>query len=205
VQGYETATIEAGGASPLQLTVEMAQVLSRLGDDYTRKGFFFHRHVRTLGEDFEKVRETLEAPPKLGLYFPFQDYPTRDYMRVFHAAALKRNPQVSTAQAHRLLAREELGSYLELAVGRVTFGMFNDPMAFILAYGELSRRVMSKPIGNPVRLGDRHVQITYEDPIGSLPYALGALEGIIMAFKMHPRVTIKPTPTGTLFDLRWDL
>jgi uncharacterized protein (TIGR02265 family) len=201
----QSTTIEAATTSPLMLPVEMAEVLARLGDDYTRKGFFFSRHVRTLGDDFEAVRATLEAPPKLGLYFPFQDYPTRDYMRVFHAAALKRHPQVSTAEAHRLLAREELGSYLELAVGRVTFGMFSDPMAFIIAYDELARRVMSKPIGRTTRLGDRHVQVAYEDPIGCLPYALGALEGIIMAFKMHPRVTVKETAKGTVFDLRWDV
>jgi uncharacterized protein (TIGR02265 family) len=198
-------TIESGVSQPLRVSVDMDDVLSRLGDDYARKGFWFHRHVRILGDDFEAVRATLEAPPRLGMYFPFQDYPTRDYMRVFHAAAMKRFPTAPPAQAHRLLGREEMGSYLELAVGRVTFGMFTDPMTLFLGWGELARRVMSKPIGVPTRMGDRHVRVVYEDPIGCLPYALGALEGIVMAFKLHPRISVKTLGTTTIFDVRWDV
>lgn len=202
MQLYEV-TIESAASQPLRTSVDLEEVLSRLGDDYTRKGFFFLRHVRALGEDFAAL--TLEAPPKLGMYFPFQDYPTRDYLRVFHAAALKRYPTMPAAQAHRLLGREEIGSFLELAVGRVTFGMFNDPMTFFLAYGEIDRRMMSKPIGTPLKIGERHVRVTYDDPIGSLPYTLGALEGVVMSFKLHPRISVRTSGDQSVFDVRWDV
>jgi uncharacterized protein (TIGR02265 family) len=198
-------SIDGTPSTPLHDDVDLAVVVSRLGADYTRKGFFFHRHIKTLGEAFEAVRPTLEAPPRLGVFLPFTDYPTRDYMRVFHHAARTRFPNVAASQAYRVLAREEIASYLELAVGRVSFGMFGDPMMLFLAWSEFAQRLSSRPIGVAHKRGERHVRIEYEDPIGSIPYALGVFEGIVLAYKQHPRVTATEDGARTTFDIRWDL
>lgn len=197
--------IDSTPSIPLIEDVELANVLSKIGDDYTRKGFFFHRHVKTLGSDFDSIRATLEEPPRLGVYVPFNDYPTRDYMRVFHHAARMRHPNVASSQAYRLLAREEIASYLELSVGRVSFGMFGDPMNLFLAWSEFAKRLSSRPVGVAHKVHERHVRIEYNDPIGSLPYAMGVFEGIVLAFKLHPRVSAREDEPKTTFDIRWDV
>jgi len=197
--------IDSTPSMPLIDDVELPAVLSRLAEDYTRKGFFFHRHVKTLGPAFDALRPTLEDPPLLGVYLPFADYKTRDYMRVFHHAARARFPGVAVAQAYRLHGRDELASYLELAVGRVAFGMFGDPMMMFLAWSELGQRVMARPYGIAHRVHDRHVRVEYTDSIGSLPYAVGVFEGIVLAFKLHPRVSVRVEGEKTTFDIKWDV
>jgi len=197
--------IDSRASFPLVEDIELHDVLARLRDDYTRKGFFFQKHLKTLGAAFEAIKTTLEHPPRLGVYVPFNDYPTRDYMRIFHCAARTRFPNVAAAQSYRLLAREELSSWLELTVGRVSFGMFSDPMMLFLAWSEVSKRVMSHPFGVATKVSDRQVRIVYEDPIGSIPYAIGVFEGIVLAYKLHPRVAAREDGDRTSFDIRWDV
>ncbi len=197
--------IDSTPSTPLLDDVELSEVLASIGDDYTRKGFFFHRHLKTLGAAFDALRPTLEDPPRLGVYLPFGDYKTRDYMRVFHHAARTRFPKLSAAQAYRLLARDEITSYLDLAVGRVAFGMFGDPMTLLVAWSEFAKRLANRPAGVAQKMGERHVRIEYADPIGSIPYAVGVFEGIVLAYKQHPRVSARVDGERSIFDIRWDV
>jgi len=197
--------IDSTPSMPLIEDVELANVLARTGDDYKRKGFFFHRHVKAVGASFESIRATLEEPPRLGVYLPFNDYPARDYMRLFHHAARTRYPSLAPAQAYRLLGREEIGTYLELSVGRVSFGMFGGPMAAFLAWSELAKRLVNRPVGVAHRVHDRHVRIEFTDPVSSLPYGVGVFEGIVLAYNLHPRVAVREEADRTTFDIRWDV
>lgn len=181
----------------------LAEGLARIGDDYTRKGFFFRKLVRALGDRFAEVKHELEAPPALGTYLPFVDYPSRDYFRLIDATARVRFPSLSMAEAHRRFGREELGAFLELVVARVSFTAFDDPMAVFTAYSEISRRVMSRPHGVARKVGERHAQVEYRDPVGSVPYGIGVFEGVVLAFKLHPRVSVTQEPSLLRYDVRW--
>ncbi len=195
--------IETSAGVPFTDEVRLDDVLADVGDDYRRKGLLFRRHVRALGAGFEALRPSLEAPPALGLYLPFHDYPTRDYLRVFDVVARRKHPGVASAQAWRLEARNELQGFLGQAIGRITWSLFDDPRGPLVRYPQLSRMVLTKPIGVPDVIDERRVRIEYQDPIGSLAYAVGVFEGIVLSFRQHPRVTVELDGPRTTFDVRW--
>ena len=197
------ARIETSAGVPFIDEVRLDHVLAEVGDDYRRKGLLFLRHVRALGARFDALKPSLEAPPGLGVYLPFQDYPTRDYLRIFDLVARQRHPDVSSAQAWRLEARSELQGFLGQPIGRVTWSLFDDPRGPLVRYPQLSRMVLTKPVGVPRVLDERRVRIEYQDPIGSLAYAVGVFEGIVLSFRQHPRVTVEIDGPRTAFDVRW--
>jgi uncharacterized protein (TIGR02265 family) len=184
--------------------IELAAVLAKVGDDYKRKGLLFLTQIRALGDDFALVKPTLEEPPAL-FYNPMHDYPTRDYFRVFDRAARKQFPQVGSAEAYRRQARREIVSFLEVPIGRVTWHLCDGPAQLFERYAQLSKMIVTKPIGVPERVADRRVRITYRDPIGSWHYALGICEAIVQGFKLQPRVTVELEGERTVLDVRWDL
>src|SRR5262245_58237229 len=57
-------------------------IAAQIPKTYVVKGMFFSGHVATLGEAFPTITSTLIAPPRLGRYVPFSDYPQSDYLRV---------------------------------------------------------------------------------------------------------------------------
>lgn len=204
-QSTRIISYETTPSVPLTGDVPLSEALARIGDDYSRKGFFFRKHVRTLGEGFPELRAKLEAPPALGTYLPFVDYPSRDYFRVLDAAARVRFPGMPLAEAHRRFGREELGAFLELVVARVTFASFDDPMAVFVGYAEISKRVMSRPHGTARKMGERWARVEYTDPVGSVPYGIGVFEGVALAFKQHPRVSVTIDGPLLRYDVRWAL
>jgi len=200
-----TVSYETTASVPLTGDVPLAEVLGRIGDDYSRKGFFFRRHVRVLGEEFHALREELEAPPVLGTYLPFADYPTRDYFRVIDRAARLQFPGLAMAEAHRRFGREELGSFLEQVIARVAWSAFDDPMAVFVGYAELAKRVMTRPHGHAKKIGERHARVEYHDSLGSIPYGIGVFEGVVLAFKQHPRIAVTFDGSVLRYDVRWTL
>lgn len=204
-ESTRVVSFETTASVPLTGDVPLSEVLARVGDDYTRKGFFFRKHVRALGEGFPDLRPKLDAPPALGTYVPFADYPSRDYFRVLDAAARLRFPQLPMAEAHRRFGREELGAFLEFVVARVAWASFDDPMAVFVGYTEISRRVMSRPHGHAKKMGERWARVEYTDPVGSVPYGVGVFEGVVLAFKQHPRVAVSFEGDRLRYDVRWTL
>lgn len=199
------ATFETTAGVAMTGDLPLAEVLSRLSESNTRKGFFFRKHLRTLGDGYAELRPQLETPPALGTYLPFVDYSSRDYFRILDAAARLRFPGLSMAEAHRRLGREELGSFLEQVVARVAWSSFDDPMAVFGAWAELSKRVMSKPHGEATKIGERHARLEYDEPVASIPYGIGVFEGIVLAFKQHPRITVTHHGSLVRYDIRWAL
>lgn len=197
--------IEASAGVPFKDEIRLDEVLSHVGDDYQRKGLLFLRHVRALGARFDALKPSLESAPALGLYLPFHDYPTRDYMRIFDVVARLRHPGVPSAQAWRLEARTELQGFLGQAIGRITWSLFDDPRGALVRYGQLSRMVLTKPIGVPHVVDERRVRVEYADPIGSIAYGIGIFEGIVLSFGQHPRVTVEIDGPRTVFDVRWSV
>jgi len=78
-------------------------------------------------------------------------------------------------------------------------------MMLFLAWSEIAKRVMSHPLGVAHKLGERHVRIEYDEPIGSIPYAVGVFDGIVLAYKLHPRVSVRTDGDRSMFDIRWDV
>lgn len=195
---------DTAAAIPLADEVDLQDVLRNVGDDYHRKGLLFLRHVRALGDEFRAVRETLEAPPSR-FYVPFTDYPTRDYFRIFDVVARRNHKAVSSGEAWRRQARAEIGSIVEIPLGRLTWHLFDSPMQVFEKYAQLSRMVATRPIAESMAMGDRRIRVTYREPIGSMHYGLGICEGIVLGFRLHPRITVTVDEAETSYDVRWDV
>lgn len=204
-ESARSVSFETTASIPLTGDVPLSEVLARLQADNTRKGFFFRKHMRTLGDGFGDLRPRLEAPPALGTYLPFVDYSSRDYFRILDAAARIQFPNLPMAEAHRRFGRAELGSFLEQVVARVAWSTFDDPMAVFNAWSELAKRVMSKPHGEPTKIGERHARMEYTEPVASIPYGIGVFEGIVLAFKQHPRIAVTQHGPLVRYDIRWAL
>ncbi|MGZ5967785.1 MAG: DUF2378 family protein [Polyangiales bacterium] len=194
--------VETSASKTLDGEVDLDAVLANVGDDYKRKGLLFLNQVRAIGEEFALVKPTLEEPPAR-FYIPFHDYPTRDYFRIFARAARKKFPNLPSAEAWRRQGRAEIATFVEVPIGRVTWALFDGPAQVFERYMQLSKMIVTKPIGIPERLGDNRVRITYPDPIGSWQYALGLIEAIVQGFRLHPRVVVEMEGKQTVFDIRW--
>jgi uncharacterized protein (TIGR02265 family) len=188
---------------PLQGDVDLEQTIENIPPDFSTKGMFFMRYVAALGAEWEPLLPSLVAPAKHGRYHAFENYPLRDYVRVFDRVARARFPG-STREAFRLLARGEVEVFAESTLGKVTFSLVREPGALLLRFPDLFKMVTRASECSGERLGPRRVVVTYPRYHGAYEQALGLLEGLVQSFEEEPRVEITLEPDRrTVFEVAW--
>jgi len=164
---------------------------------------FFTRYVAALGAEWEELLPSLTEPAKHGRYHAFENYPLRDYVRVFDRVARARFPG-STREAFRLLARGEVEVFTESTLGKVTFALLRDPGATLMRFPDLFRIMTRASDLSARRVGDRQVVVTYPRYHGAGEQALGLVEGLVQSFDEEPRVEVTSGPDRRLvFDVTW--
>jgi hypothetical protein len=197
-------TISPG--DPLPAKPDLDARLAETPANATIKGTFLQRLVDLVGD---VSRVPLDAPPRLGRYLPFGDYPTKDFRRLLLAAARKKYPSLHISEAVRRMQRDNLAIFASSTLGSVTMSMLGSIEAALgkmpTAYG----LVMSKPVlvrATPIDEGGRPaVRIFYESYLGWLDSGeIGSVEGVVQYFGATPRIEAELANhhTGT-FVVRW--
>lgn len=169
------------------------------------KGMFFNRHVAQLGPDFAKVVAALEAPPRIGRYVPFSDYPQSDYMRVTAAVALKVYPRLGLREAMRRLGRDDFSVFGESTVGKVILAVVGDATTALLKTPAI---YMKMAPGDWTVTGEEleggGVCIEFFPSYGAWEYQLGQLEGVVLKYGVSPTTTVSDLPGPRLrFEVRF--
>ncbi|MCA9584143.1 MAG: DUF2378 family protein [Myxococcales bacterium] len=187
---------------PLRGDVAIAQVLAEIPDDHALKGMFFRRYVDALGAELDVLLPTLDAPPRLGRYMPFSTYPLADYLRLFDRVARSRYAGFGVREAYRMLARSEVEVFVASTLGRVTFSLLQDPAAALLKYPESFGVLAFGPKVRAERAGEG-VCVVFEPYRGALEYAIGVLEGLVLAFDQEPALEIEHGDARTELLVTW--
>ena len=181
-----TTTFDA----PLEGNLDIDAAVAELPDDYVLKGMFFGRFVTALGDEWGRAQRSLEAPPERGRYHAFESYPMGDYLRLLFEVGRVRFGSRSTREAVRLLARGEVDVFADSTLGKVTFAMLRDPAAALTRYPDAVGILGQGPTIEARRVGDRLVRVTYPKYFGAIEYAVGVLEGLVLAFEEKPRLDL---------------
>ncbi len=188
---------------PLQGDIDLATTVANLPADFTTKGMFFTRYVAALGAEWEELLPTLTAPAKHGKYHAFENYPMRDYVRVFDRVARARFPG-STREAFRLLARGEVEVFAQSTLGKVTFSLLRDARATLLRFPDVFRMVTRASEVSAQPRGDRRVVITFPRYHGAYEQGLGLVEGAVQIYDDEPRVDVAiDADRRVVFDVTW--
>lgn len=190
---------------PLAGEVDLDAGLARIPEGHAIKGMLFHSLVATLGAPaLAELEPALLAPPRLGRYLPFSDYPLRDYSRLSHAVAAKRYPRASLAQGVRLVARSDLETFRQSKMGSVVVALAPEFHDVYLKYPQLLPSVIRGPAASSERTGERAVRVVYREMYSPYYYLLGALEGIAAFFRQSLAADIEADDRGRItFDLSW--
>lgn len=184
-------------------TLDVEGIARGIPRSYVVKGMFFSGLVSALGEEFNRVAAMLVAPPRLGRYVPFSDYPQSDYLRVSARVAQKTYPQLSIREALRRLGRRDYDVFAASTFGKVILSVVGDaqtalhkiPMIYMkVAPGDWT--VTSEQI-------DPHtVRLEFAPSYGTWEYQLGQIEGVVMNFRASPTIIVSEIPDRRLrFDV----
>jgi len=172
---------------------------------YVVKGMFFLRLAQELGDDFAKVASRLDAPPRLGRYVPFSDYPQSDYLRVSAAAAQKSYPGVGLREALRRLGRSDYGGFAGSTVGKVILAVVGDARSALMKTPFIYMK-MAPGDWNVTgeELDAQTVRIEFAPVYGTWEYQVGQLEGVVLNYGRTPMITVSELPARKLrFDIRY--
>lgn len=182
---------------------DVEETVRAMPSDHCVKGMFFARLSQQLGDGWRDIHSTLERPPKHGRYVPFTDYPQRDYVRLYAAAARKRFPALPLRESIRRLARNDIDVFADSMVGGVMLAMVGDARSALaklpLAYAATLRSSMKLRVEQL----DDGVRITFDPHFGRWEYQLGQIEGVIAAFGTRSRIATSERGTARVFEVRW--
>ncbi len=179
-------------------------VLSRMPRTHLLKGMFFSRHLEAVRGQWETLKGSLVAPPRLGRYIPFADYPLLDYVRVTQAAAASRHPDVGAREAARRLARDDITAFGESTIGGVMLSLVRDPGGILMKFPDAYARVLTGSTVRTTRTASGGVRLEWREHYGVSEYTLGQLEGAVMHYGKSPHVVgDHPTPDFAWFEVSW--
>ena len=185
--------------------VDAAAVRLKIPERHRMRGLFFTRCLEATRDQWSALEPKLIKPPSRGVYQSFAEYPTRDYFLIYDAAARATFKEQNGAEAHRRYARDEVRSFSSSLLGRVTWSLLGDPMTALLRYPEIYRVFAKGPSATATKVDERRVHISLRNAHFPVEYALGVLEGIVLAFDKQPRITLEDDPGETRFDIRWSI
>lgn len=190
---------------PLVVHFDLEQRLADIQGEHFVKGMFLARAAGVLGEDLPAVLPKLKAPPRLGRFIPFADYPVIDHMRVSVLAAMKEFPGVAPAEAMRRYERDGVSTVAESTIGKVTVKLLSDLKAAYLRVPDVSKMLSPGWQVTASAEGDRCVRLSYRNSPGFLDCGtIGSLEGIALLFKAEPRIEVLlATRFAADYVIRW--
>ncbi|XYH94302.1 DUF2378 family protein [Sorangium sp. So ce1128] len=202
--GPNGASFEVRPSDPLLGNIEIDAVVASVPEFYAMKGMFFNALAATLGERFAQVVPTLSSPPRGGLYLPFSDYPMRDFLRLYDAAARLSHPNRSSREAYRRLARQQVAAFRESALGRITMHLATDPGAALMRYTGSLGALVKGPTARARQLGPSEVKIDIGSFRGVVEYPLGNFEALVMGYGAKPTISVDVRGTESLqFVVSW--
>lgn len=183
--------------------VDLEATVADVHPSFTTKGMFFSRYVAAMGADWEGLAPKLAEPARHGKYLAFENYPLRDYVRVFDHIARARFPG-STREAYRLLARGEVEVFAESTLGKVTFSLLKEPGSTLLRYPDVFRMVANGPELKAERKEERRVIVRSLRYVGLIEHGIGLVEGLVQAFDAEPRIDVTvDEQRRVVYDVSW--
>jgi uncharacterized protein (TIGR02265 family) len=191
---------------PISGTFDVEATARAFTRKHLAKGMFFNRLLSVLGSSFGDLVPSLEAPPRLGKYLPFSDYPQGDYLRLAVAVAERTYPAWSLREGIRRLSRDDFKVFSDSTLGKVLLAVAGDAHAALLNLPSMYMKVATadwKITGEEIDKGA--VRITFAPVLGPWEFQLGQLEGLVLAFGKTPSVRVVELPRSAVrFDVRHD-
>lgn len=191
-------------STPLDSAPDPEARFQRFPSSYTIKGMFFSRPIEILGADYNALLPQLKRPQSGGRYLAFRDYPQEDYSRISHAAATRRWPHVSVAEAMRQLARDDIRIFGASRLGRVVLAMTGDVTSSLLKLPEMYGMSLKggEVTAETVQEG---VKLEFRDFLGWVDcYPVGTVEGLVLHYGQEPEVEIECSGEGdATYLVRW--
>lgn len=188
----------------LEGEIDYEAVYARMPPAHTLKGMFFSRHVVTLADRWDALKPSLSAPPRLGRYIPFADYPLVDYVRVTEAAVAARYPALGGREGARRLARDDLAAFGESTIGGVMLSLVRDPGGVLMRFPDAYARVLAGSTVSAQRTPNGAVRLEWREHYGLSEYTCGQLEGAVLHYGATPHVVgDHPTPDYLWFEVSW--
>ena len=191
-------------ASQLEGDVDIEAMIQAVPRSFRIRGLFLRPLCAELGARVSALGPRLEEPPPPGGYRPLSFYPTRDFLRLFDAAARLAYPALGGREAHRRRAHKEIEVFARSILGRATLSVIRSPVAALLRYPESFGMLASGPSAEARQEGPALVRVALHGYEGSVEYPLGVLEGLVMSFGATPRTEVSaPTPGTLVFRIGW--
>lgn len=195
---------EVTAGAPLEGDVDVEALIAEVPEGYRIRGLFFRPLVDELGSRFGAIAPRLDSPPPPDGYRPLSAYPTRDFLRVFDAAARLQHPGCGGREAHRRRARREVEVFAASLMGKAVLSIVHSPATALLRYPEAFGLLALGPSGRATQETPNLVRIELADYRGSIEYPIGVLEGLVMSFRAEPRVEVRlPEPGRVTFVVTW--
>lgn len=191
---------------PLRGDVDIAGLIDKCPLEHAIKGLFVAPLVSRCGTQWREVEATLEAPPRLGRFVPFSDYPLRDYLRIMDAAARKSFPDVSGREAHRRISRSVFETFVDSTFGKVTAPLLGDPMTALSHYCRIYSTMMrgSTAVLAPAGPGADCACLQFRSYYSTVEAVVGVPEGVLMAVGVEPTVRVEVLGKGAIdAEVRW--
>jgi uncharacterized protein (TIGR02265 family) len=166
---------------PLVGHVDAEERFERFPGGHVMKGMFFNRMVALGGmRAYTEIAPQLLKRPQLGRYLPFSDYPQVDFSRLAHHVAVTRFPRVDVVEAMRRLARQDIATFAESAVGSVMLALVGrDPVSALLKLPDMYAASLKGGTVTAKALAPDVVELDYRDFYGWLDcYPIGHIEGL---------------------------
>lgn len=181
---------------PLRGDLDIERLIRAVPAGHTMKGAFIANSAALLTTEWPKLQPLLVSPPRDAKYHVFHDYPLADFIRVTDAGARRKFPQVPGREAHRLLARGTFDVFGQTPLGRVMISLLSGPASALLKYQEAYNRLINGSRVAVKVVEPRLVEVDYTSYFSVIEAIYGALEGIVMACKGDPTITIEAKEPG---------
>ncbi len=192
-------------AEPLAGGMDLDAIVRDTPAGFHAKGMFFSRLVGQLGSSFEELLPKLEAPPKLGRYVPFSDYPQGDYLRIAAAVAQKLYPSVGVREGLRRLSRDDFGVFAGSTVGKIFLTAVGDCRTALMKVPAIYEKMA--PGAWTVRseeLDATTIRLEFGPHPGAWEFQLGQLEGVVLNYGGTPVTSVtKLLDRKIQFDIRY--
>ena len=189
---------------PLVGDLDIEHLIAAVPDGHAIKGLFILSSAAAVHDRWNTLESKLQSPPRLGRYLPFSDYPLSDYLRITDAAARKRHPLVSPRQAHRLLSRDVFSTFTSSTLGKVTLSMLSGPLDALTKYQDMYGRMTRGSRAKVTAIEPQVVEVAFHDYYSTVEAVFGVVEGVVMAFRCQPSMTVRVAPMGRVTaTVRW--
>lgn len=175
-------------STPLRGSLDERALIEAMPASHLVKGMFFSRLVDDLEGDWAKVSSELRAPPALGRYIPFSDYPNADHLLLAFRSAKKRYPTLDLSEGLRRVAREHVKTFLGSTLGRISSAMIGDVGGALAALPSLYARVIMGPRYGYEPRREGCAVLTLQGGYGPWENVIGQVEGIVLHYGGQPTI-----------------